>query len=876
MGTRTATVVVVNRNSCLHPLKKHRVDHSELLGSDAVWQKLEAAALQSSNVSKDASAECDLLSPQHHLWAHVDKQVMHKSAAVKATVQALCLRKLTYTNAALSTWMEWATVVATGVNALYADAMVGWDCGLDASGRVDVEDSETTVDTWSPFELYDRTEDARFENCLGDSRVQRIRSRVKIGRSCKAAWEAAVDAHWKMLTIEAESDVFAVSETLNAAQIGGLFLLSHTADNWPKRFDIFDSDFWLLRVVHLGIERNTPLQILKFDLGALNQTQPPALVMDSRKVYCWLANSLVALVALKVAIFFKIRTHAYDLAAGRALTSEHQFGNTIKVDRHDLEQSKSHWRPETTPVPMPILTPVPAPAATPAFVEALVPSEPSRKRECPEPRVVFADAASLVPVREVLDRLAAERAALRKRVEYLDEAVCTHLAFSRLCDAQIEHQHASALARLDELFMESQSINRSPNADCSKCEDEMRRISAQFTPASAHRCALDAVRKEVATVGLLLRVEDRVWGTDRHSVRMLVAVGADANTQSVRRHVRQSSEFERLFGSDGKRGELGTGAALVAKCGAGGHLRAEAHSLVDRLLALMRVETEMREVKSLDTKVRLPLELAHPLALAGVLGRDLAPKAPAHIKAYAAAVKTHGELRGKADAFVATSKRTMGHAILTGFNACMDEILQGERVAVWTDFPLRLKQQVQRLQCARDVVHAMLGIAHAFGGLADDDGSMGVDEPVPIIAWNRDTQCLVMPFPERVVLEHWRAAQHLVTVVSRAEEWIRNPRKHRTRELDDATTWVTLGPNGPIIHAENKERFMQKLDDELGALDRCFWPNWPPKSSQISTLPRIVTALTWGKRTACQFLSLEQGTNLQFPCKTPYASFRRE
>ena len=171
-------------------------------------------------------------------------------------------------------------------------------------------------------QLYEQDEQVMSYQCFGDAEAHRMRSRVVVREGARAQWAAAVEAHWEMLSLESRHELFAPSSTLTAAQIGGLYLLTHTADNWPKLAPIFDADYWLLRIVHLGLERNTPLQIARFDLASLGRAQPPVLARDSKKVCCWLVNALVALVALKVAIFYKIRTHAYDEAAGRALTRE--------------------------------------------------------------------------------------------------------------------------------------------------------------------------------------------------------------------------------------------------------------------------------------------------------------------------------------------------------------------------------------------------------------------------------------------------------------------------------------------------------------------------------------------------------------------------
>ena len=92
------------------------------------------------------------------------------------------------------------------------------DVGLDAACAVvdDSADGEGAApfEAWQPFELYDRTADARFAGCFGDAEAHRMRSRVVVREGARAQWEAAVEAHWEMLWLEGRHDLFAPSSTL--------------------------------------------------------------------------------------------------------------------------------------------------------------------------------------------------------------------------------------------------------------------------------------------------------------------------------------------------------------------------------------------------------------------------------------------------------------------------------------------------------------------------------------------------------------------------------------------------------------------------------------------------------------------------------------
>ena len=93
-GRHTPTVLFVDRSngSQFRSGKKHRADHSVLPDSPTAWARLTAAAAEAS--CHDAGE----LLPQRCLWRHVDRQIETKSVAVKATVQALCLRTLATTS----------------------------------------------------------------------------------------------------------------------------------------------------------------------------------------------------------------------------------------------------------------------------------------------------------------------------------------------------------------------------------------------------------------------------------------------------------------------------------------------------------------------------------------------------------------------------------------------------------------------------------------------------------------------------------------------------------------------------------------------------------------------------------------------------------
>jgi len=265
---------------------------------------------------------------------------------------------------------------------IFEASCAGWDRGLDPATREVVVDATTgrpTVprDDWFPFETYNSLElavgamlrsgnlspdDRRCaEECLKD-RATRFRSRLKAParvritrQTCRSgpAPEWDVDdplnellTHLSlMLEIEAKVDIFkGAAPTL----VGGMFLLTTLADNWPRESGHYDFAYWHLRMIHFAIERNTRLRANAFALGALDDEgsrPPPASMSNTVRSYCWLFNAPLTMLALKATTLLRVRVHAYDRAEGRAPTTSEEFAKLVAADRHDIEQAKLHWLP---------------------------------------------------------------------------------------------------------------------------------------------------------------------------------------------------------------------------------------------------------------------------------------------------------------------------------------------------------------------------------------------------------------------------------------------------------------------------------------------------------------------------------------------------
>ena len=318
---------------------KNKLDHVALRSSEQVWEAITAAARVARRF------------PQNELWKALDANLPEKSSAVKVVVQAKCVERLEHP--ALQEWKRLARVAARGAHALFRAATDGWE----------------SKENYEPFALVGK------------------RSEVVVTDEAREAWEEGLAAHEELL---AREDFGA----LTPEEMGGLFLLTHTPDNWVKAVSSFGFDYWWLRILHLSIERNADLRIGDFALVKPNaRDQSPAALEMAQK-------QIATIVALKVAIFYKLRQP--DAPEPR-------------VTRHDLEQAKRKWlkRPQ------------------------------ARKRRRCEGVADIVSAAmnasslkALRPTHEVLAAASAQRGVLSKRIERLDTLVRTSRAWKRAVDAQ--------------------------------------------------------------------------------------------------------------------------------------------------------------------------------------------------------------------------------------------------------------------------------------------------------------------------------------------------------------------------------------------------------------------------------------------------------
>ena len=903
-----AKVLLINRNAADARARGHRAYHSLVGTADELWRILAAAAAAAAAATAAPRGD-DERHAHAHLWRLLDPPLASKSAAVKAIAQATSLELLLGAGAPaprlgapLREWMQCASVVAHGMHRLFLAGVHEWNVGLvpDAQHQHAVDPPNAVArDAWAPFETYDRTADSRYANCFGESAAQRFRSRVAIDQSrlppeakaaTRKAWQAALAAHARMLELEAKHGLFAPDDAacqLTAAEVGGLFLLTNLPDNWTKRHDLFDAAFWKLRLVHFGIERNTGLRIGRFSLKELQRPRgddgAPLLLRqsapDPMRSYCWLDNALHTMVALKVLIFWKLRAHAYDRAEHRTLTTDAEIAALVRVDRHDIDQAKSHWLPSTRssaaprattttttkrrepsppPKQAPTKRPRPAPTTAPS---ALAPAPPPLlERVVAERRA----AASLVAVSAALAAMAAERFALRLRIDALDRMVGMHLAQKRLFGTERGRLQAEAVEQMDAL---AERCDDPALAPCQRAaaEAQMEAITKSFDLDNLRATIVARMRRIAATEGMLWRRADRIWATDQPAVLALARVDLRTTAGDEDVFVRiPFGEWGACFGADGEDGAYG----LAARCDpADGWARREARSLADRLVALLRHEAEYRALESSDALVPMPIECR-----AGVAVRwkrvDAPPTGPLpdHIKAYKALQREEAERRRAFGAFVDACRRTMARAIRRCFEGCMaeasspcplsDDDDRCESDSTQLVMPARLFSATQTV--ATDIVHRFLNVAHAFGGLLVVDDALAQVEDPCILVYHRATKRLIMPNSETVVECFWEATQHLLDLAVRAEPWIRNRRRRvdATLVLSRLERWVTVDRDtGPHVHGHARESaVLEGLERGRAERREAYWPAWPPREYALCTPGRIRTAVRWGRHAACRAL----------------------
>jgi len=676
---------------------KNKLDHASLESSTNVWETISQAAVEATTF------------PQSALWRAIDPNLPEKSSAVKVAVQAFCATLLDL--GPLTKWRRLALTVAEGAHALFLAGTAGWD---------------DEAATYEPFQL------------VGN------RSEVIVPEAVREVWEAALDAHTRLLACEDFG-------TLTPAQLGGLFLLTHTPDNWVKVTESFGFDYWWLRVMHLSIERNVDLKIGDFALAGPR-------VRDRSEAALEIAQRQIAtIVALKVAIFYKKR-HGEN-------------AQPLRVTRHDLEQAKRKWlqrpqaqkkRPRTEGV---------ADAVSAAMSAASL--------------------AELRPVREVLRLASEERGALTRRIAALDRLACIGLAWQRVVAEQSAALQTRLMAEVDAL---------------ARAGEDEEAIRARAPAEAVHRRTTELARGVAGTAGLRLDPVDSVWASRHASVAKLVAVGAGGAPARASNtvYVRGEAEFKRLFSASGGGGECGHPAMP-------GAARTEMLSLADRLLALLEVELRLRS--SSAQRCPLPLELRADLALPGAVAASPPSahhKPPPHVEAYRKAKRQQLAALRHDGVFAAAVARTVCHAIHAAFCGCLHLVSSGGNAVVDTVHTPRRCAALAVVNRMLTIAACFDGIVPPDAD-ADEAAIVAYDAGTQSLALFEDLEpVLARKWPAARALADVAAGCEAWLRNPRK----RVPADDPVAEAIVGPWWVACGPTGLLIAPEHRQAALDWLEDD--------------------------------------------------------------
>ena len=838
-------------------------------GATALLDRVLPAAAADAQAAADAAAadrRAQDAPPPVHLWKHLDPPLFDKSAPVRAAVQARYVRALISARGVappgLREWLALAQTVGQGMHALFAHGARGWDAGLAVYSKDDPENIKELIrNEWWPFEDYDPTTlHPRYAGCFGACEgAARLRARVRIDGDAEVAerWAEGAACARRMLDMEGAAGTGAAGDPLaglTPAQIGGLFLLTHVADNCAKRAELFNADFWMLRAVHFGLERVTELRMQQLSLRTLYAAAPPGgrerLVANPARAHCRVESALHTLVAMKVVVFLRLRWHALDAADGRPPSSEVELQRRVRVDRHDVELSKKGCRGAVADAADPPTGPARKRPRSRRLADALdaelADLDAARDEDAPTP-VPLGQACA--QCREALSRLA-------QRFCDLEFVVCAFAAKERAIAEATEAVRGRLLASL-----------------AAMTESERAAHSEALTSTSVRARAIDEVVEGVGEVRLRPE-EDGVLATREQEPFVLDAIAEhgpeDANALDGRLFITDRERWCALFGRDGNGGAAGAAAHGEPETGLAWR---EAVSVLQRLHAVGAfLETHQTEEGKGQAALVVP-----PLAAEARFApqrwctdraspfEDSSRLDPA-VEAYRRAVRAEDKRARRYAAFVEEAEQNMAHAIRTCFvratqlatGPAPDMEHDGDDDASTasghSDAELPLREYATAI--ASDVVLTILGIAQLHSGFVDERAvARGADW---IVAYNHATGAVTLRAADWIVRHRWPAAVRLLGLARSAEAFLRDPRRRGERvdplALGPARRYAGLAhcrPGGVAVraHASAATAFEAHVDAHVDAHADDWWPQWPPASAaQLRATPADARrALLWGR-----------------------------
>lgn len=770
-------------------------------GARALWDALVATAHDAQAAAAKAASEQGPqdVPPTAHLWKYLDPSLTQKTAPFKAAVQAHYVNSLIDTAGAtseeLQDWLLRARDVGKSMHQLFLHGVKGWSSNIHTATQADAEGLRTE---WWPFEDYDPTAvDARYAGCFGEHCVRtRTRIRFSDDQELCQQWKHAAECTRAMLDMESLAGTGLALDpfvNLEPAQIGGLFLLTHVADNYAKRTELFNSDFWMLRAIHFGMERATNLRLQSFSLSKITQQQQQH-VSNPARAYCRVEAALHTLVAMKVVVFLKMRLYAFDRLQGKELTPDAALQKLVRVDRHDIEQCKRGFRTLSSDVS--------APHARP--------EQPSAKKQRRLPVVKNAE--------EVLDVLVAKVQAMQdplskryrnvsevlkeaedaqqvylQRLLALERVVCAYEAKERAV-----LQHMDQLRKTEILKLSQMSYNQvAPYLSKFKM-NHVREHAVKLVKTQALK--KQTLQLSIATDGVLATIGKKV-------VEDQPTTGVD---------VPDEKEWVRLFGPTTALGNGGLYGTEARGARENGLAWQEAVSVAERYLEVHEFCRGQRQRlfahNTSAHQVALP-----PFAIAKecLLPEEVVAnpefvntKLDTSVEAYRKLVRANEKTKHRHDAFVAEAEGAFAHAMRTCLLRAA-ELAQDNKEKGDSSLPASRSARI-----AQDILEQFAKVAKAESIFSEN-----VDEAFVTL---QDTSTLAR--------KNWAAAKRLLTISIAAEPFLRDPRRN----------------TGMIAWQERNER--EKADANY------WWPIWPPLLEDLRLQTRAT--LQWGRILGREVLGL--------------------
>ena len=817
---------------------------------------------------------------QHHLWELLDPGLTDKSAAVKTRVQKWYFHNLFYSDTPLirpkdelKEWIPLAVVVAKGMSSLFAHGVKGWDNGLVRSGsqwfvqKGDGGDPVVPLDSWQPFVNYDRTvANPSYAGCFSEE-TQRMRSGICIENAndeTKTSWREAQEAHWRMLKLEASIALFdstnaaRLEDGMDANFLGGLFLLTALADNWPKRTELFADAFWLLRIWHFALERNTGMKMTPFSTDAISnglqnnkrQTRP-----DPLRSYCWLDNALQVMVSLKVLMFYRVRHHAYDRHFDRPKVEESELRKRFRVDRHDVEQSKNHWLPSTSLASSKETSPVLGPSES-SSTECMSPLRLDERQQaaCGSPLVrdcigsgksratrLDALAETLSKNHKATSQPLMPIAYVRMRIDSAQKAYDQHIRALRMCTATFKHFWITVRSIQEEMIDNARATYRQLlHSDEQGNAHKLEKILAQFqiSPLCAAKAKL---KKSMVEEGMLM-----FRGTSHPPLS-----------------VKSDSEWESLFGNQGAcHAESCTPKTGLADREADSHQkRLDALTHHKQLLNDLASEVGLPiEATALYTPSDSELGLEHPIPKM---------KCPS-IQIYEAHAERIHRNALVFERLVDVAQKNMVRVVKQSLMECMIHASHHPNASSHK-LTIPFQRECDSVIC--DVLHRLLALSRKHDMLRivqTHNPSREVFASQCMAEWDSQSGVLTLGEPCDYMHTHWMAFAEILDICVRVEPLLRDQK---------SASIESLLPNARRICIHESGRLMEDLSTTHGRpsedLSKRYGLEWPPAhvTDELATIPRMKTLLTWAwtltierfGNTATTHSSTQQPTN-----PTPY------